>query len=438
VKIRGCAAAVIPTKLGKPEDRPSSSCPEQGEFMRERVAYNELVKIKDFELQYQDFLRWWWINNSQFDNLSFRINSQVLRFYQSEKNEGQEVALSQLRSDLFGYYLEYIKQEGIIPFTLRYNKSGRLVGEFYGDVAIVDLVDEREREGVVKQAMKDLEEKLKVLRGDEIIFRVSPSGWTNMGYDYTETQTQIFWRDEDKIRGLTIRSKVDLSKIKNFLELLGVQLPEVYNEKDLIKYITSLNITLPYPKDKFLEFLLKNFSQFDHRGKLLVEQFENWFENDGNFKHLDELSQLMRFLEEKIKDGLQRNDLSSSDLSSLLGFVLMSMAGLDLRQRSLLRDSQFSNLDVRYLPLDTYDRVFNHLQSLPGCAGGGVSLSNFGRFVLSSFGPTEITGNKSESNQLKCVNCPFCHKVVDADIIARNGKKFIHCPSCGAEVEMSS
>jgi hypothetical protein len=338
------------------------------------------------------------------------------------------VALSQLRGDIYGYYLEYIKQEGIIPFTLKFNSEGRLVGDFYGNVAIVDLVDEREREGVVKKAIEDLEQKLKLLDEGQIVFRVSPPGWTNMGYDYTETQTQLFWREGEKIRGLTIRTQADLNQIRNFLKELGVIVPEFSDKKELIKYLTSLNLILPYYKENFLEFIIKQFSQFDHRGRPFDLQIRNWLMTDGDFKHFDEIVGLIEFLESKLTKG------DYDDFPSLLGFTLMVMVGNEMGR--VKRFLKVSEADLRYLPLNLYDETFKYLQSLPGCAGSGGGLIS-SPFSLSSFGPIEIKGQTEEINSLKCVTCPFCNCVVDAEILRRNGKKFIHCPSCGVEVEMS-
>ncbi|MGB9707674.1 MAG: hypothetical protein ACPL1D_02900, partial [Microgenomates group bacterium] len=289
--------------------------------------------------------------------------------------------------------------------------------------------DEREREGAVKNAIRDLEEKLRVLRDEEVVFRVSPSGWTNMGYEYEETQAQIFWRQGEKIRGLTVRTKADLTQIREFFERLGVVIPEFQNEKELIKYITSLNITLPYSEEEFLEFLTERFSSNDHKGRDLQPQIINWLMTDGDFKHFDEIVELIEFLEQKLREG------DFEDFSSLLGFVLMAMAGNEFRKSYLNKGfSSWNQTDLRYLPFGLYDETFNYLQSLPGCAGGGEGQI-FSRFILSSFGTVVISEVQKETDKLHCVTCPFCKKVVDAEIIFRNGKKLIRCPSCGVEVE---
>jgi len=407
-----------------------------------------------YDIQLQDFSKWWQIeeNRRRFDDLSFRIKNQVDLFFTTLEKSGFSDAFSQLNMDLYGYYLEYIKQEALLPFTLRFNQNGKLVGDFYGDKPITEIVDPKERDGVVVDAMRDLEEKIKNLDDSQLIFRISPSGWTGFSYRYTESQAQIYWREGDKIRGLTVRLLGDdLEKTIDFLQKIGIVFPSL-DEKELIKAITALNLVMDYPPYDFLYRLADHFEK-DHRGRSLQDSILVWQNTESDFRYYDELVDLIRWLEWQLKSGKIK---SKEEMEMVLGFVLMVMSGQELQKKEginsqfVLNSFSVNNasyyLDSRYLPLNFYNEIFNYLRSLPGCAGDGIfgrregfwsvfegenSISN--PFIFNPFAPQEI--GMEDSNSLKCVTCPFCKKTVDAQIIHRNGYDYIRCPSCNAEVK---
>ena len=403
------------------------------------------------EQQYQTFLSWWEENSHQFSTLSFNIENQSRQFFGDlDCGVDFETAFLKIRSDLWGYYLEYIKQEAILPFTNRI-KNGRLVGDFYGDKPIVDLVDNKEREGALSEAMIDLEERLKTLQPGQFVFRASPEGWTNMGYDYTETQFQIFWQEDNNlVRGLTVRTGADLEAVIEILKQLGNQFSGT-TERELLKEITRANLVLT---EKSLTEIIELISQYtdglDHRGRLLVDQYQRWQNNDGRFQRYDQLVSLLNYLEEKVKSMMTNNEFLREKLESLLGYVLMTMAVKEQEEGKVVdlqKVSDYYYPDSRYLAINPLqlNRSFIYLQSLPGCAGGGRLTSRngifqgpLGSFTMTPFNVAEINNQESSGQLLKCVNCPFCHKVVDAEIVVKSGKKKIHCPNCNAEVDYES
>jgi hypothetical protein len=407
-----------------------------------------------YDIELESFSRWWLVDENRFklSNFSFRIDNQANLFFSTLEKEGFDTAFSQLRMDLYGYYLEYIRQEAILPFTLRFNRDGKLVGDFYGDKPIIEMINQNERDGVVFDAMVDLEEKIKHLGDNQLIFRISPSGWTGLGYNYTESQSQIYWREGDKIRGLTIRLNASLGKIIDFLETLEIISPNFsnylrkLNEREAIKEVTSLNLVLNDTLNDFLESLANHFKT-DHRGKDLADSILSWQTTESDFHQYDELTNLINWLEWQLREkGLQ----SKEELEKILGFVLMTMAGQELKKTKPSSTSYYNYyseslyLDSRHLTSFFYNQALNHLQSLSGCAGGGIferkgggnifGIFNNNRFRLNPSGPQEID-DKNSSDSLKCVTCPFCKKIVDAEIVHKEDGDYIHCPSCNAEVK---
>lgn len=409
---------------------------------KERLLINSLL-----DQQYQRFLLWWERNSDSFSNLSFDVKKQARQFI-SDLNHGLDLdtAFLKIRSDLWGYYLEYIKQEAFLPFTNRI-ENGQLVGDFYGEKPIVDLVDEEERDGAVKEAMEDLERQLILLKEEEMIFRVSPMGWTGLGYDYTETQFQLFWKKGNLIRGLTIRTGANLEAIVKMLKDEFQRDLSLLSGEELIKAITKINITSPFSLEDLVEIVSQASGGRDHQGRDLIPQFERWKSNDGSYKTYDQLILLLNFLENRIIDSLNDDRFNQNELEALLGFALMIMAEKDKKEKENLLQINYRHsfsLDTQYSVIDQrrLNQIFSYLMSLPGCAGGGqseetYSIFDFNRFKLTPFGPVDIVLGESkdkESSVLKCVNCPFCHQTVDAKI----EKGYIICPSCGAKAKMDN
>jgi len=408
-----------------------------------------------YDIELESFSKWWFADKNRFksSNFSFRVDNQGKLFFSTLTEKGFDTAFLQLRMDLYGYYLEYIKQEALLPFSLRFNQNEKLVGDFYGDKPITEIVDPKERDGVVVDAMRDLEEKIKNLGDNQLIFRISPSGWTGLGYNYTESQSQIYWREGDKIRGLTIRLNADLEKIINFFEKFSSyflnEIRSKVDEKEKIKAITKLNLVFNCNPVDFLNFLSEYFKT-DHRGRNLLDSISNWRQSEFDFHHYDELTNLINWLEYRLrKKGLQ----SKEELEMILSFVLMAMAGQEFRKTKSYSASNYNDysllseslcLDPRYLPSFFYNQVFDYLSSLPGCAGGGIfkrnqlnvfSISSRSNdFLLDPFGVREID-NVSYSEKLRCVTCPFCKQVVDAEIVHEESGDYIQCPSCKAKVK---
>jgi len=436
----------LETVLGHPDNRVSSF---DLESQKRNLSY--------YDIELESFSRWWLVDENRFklSNLSFRIDNQANLFFSTLEKEGFDTAFSQLRMDIYGYYLEYIKQEAILPFTLRFNQGGKLIGDFYGDKPITEITDKKERDGVVTQAMIDLEERIRNLGDNELIFRISPSGWTGLGYNYTESQSQIYWREGDKIRGLTIRLNADFGEIIDFLETLKIISPDFsnnlrkLNEREAIKEVTSLNLVLNDTLNDFLESLANHFKT-DHRGENLADSILSWQTTESDFHHYDELANLINWLEWRLREMREKGLQSKEELEMILGFVLMTMAGQELKKTKPSFTSYYNYyseslyLDSRHLPSFFYNQALNHLQSLPGCAGGGIfgreeerdifGIFGKNRFRLNHFGVQEID-DKNSSDSLKCVTCPFCKKIVDAEIVHKEDGDYIHCPSCNAEVK---
>jgi len=399
-----------------------------------------------YDIELESFSRWWSIDKNRFksSNLSFRVDNQANLFFSTLEKEGFDTAFSQLRMDLYGYYLEYIKQEAILPFTLRFNQEGKLIGDFYGDKPITEMINQNERDGVVFDAMVDLEEKIKHLGDNDLIFRISPSGWTGLGYDYTESQSQIYWREGDKIRGLTIRLNADFGEIIDFLETLKIISPDFsnnlrkLNEREAIKKLTSLNLVLNDTLNDFLESLANHFKT-DHRGKNLADSILSWQTTESDFHQYDELANLINWLEWRLrKKGFQ----SKEELEMILGFVLMTMAGQGMKKTKPSFTSYYNYyseslyLDSRHLPSFSYNQALNHLQSLSGCAGGGI----FGReeggdifvlgdrhFILDPFGVIEIEDRYPD------YQCPKCGTTIKGELKNQPDTWHKNCPHCEYE-----
>jgi predicted RNA-binding Zn-ribbon protein involved in translation (DUF1610 family) len=394
-----------------------------------------------FKKEYDQFLPWWEKNKNQFSRLSFNIENQLYQFIDDLRyGFNFDTAFSKIKMDLWGYYLEYIKQQGILPFTNKI-KDGRLVGDFYGDKPIVDLTDSRERDGAVLQGMIDLEQKFLEANIGDVIFRVSPKGWTGMGYDYTETQMQILWKENKNIvRGLTVRTDLNLPDILNLINSLinnedWIDSLKNKQEIEVLKIITASNFSLGQ-KDlaDLIELTAQITENKDHQGNDLIKQFKQWINTDQNFYFYDQIVNLIDWLKSNLSKIYQENQISFEQIKSLLAFVLIQLGEKERREKEIGQTSFVANssvsFDTRY-PLPTnYQETFNYLLAQPGCAGGAVSQRNglFAGVKLTPFGTIGI--ENSESDRYPDYQCPHCGETIRGEKKGHPEEWHKECPHC--------
>jgi len=404
-----------------------------------------------FDQEYYHFYPWWSENKDQFLRLSFNIKNQSNQFLDDlQAGKDFDTAFSKIRMDLWGYYLEYIKQQGILPFTNRI-KNGRLVGDFYGDKPIVEAVDPQEREGAVLKAMEDLEQKMLNASIGDIYFRVSPKGWTGMGYDYTETQIQLFWKESDEIvRGLTIRTDLDLAEIFQLISLLtgakqwqflGGGADDELAKREIIKVITASNFFLENVKGlegiaQTIEIIAQVSGNRDHRGNGLIDQFYQWVNSDSQFIFYGQIVGLIEWLKKELSQRFKEGKVSPEEVGSLLAFTIIHLGERGRREREELEfgrpdysDFNIIFYDTRYPPLIDYQQIVNFLLAQPGCAGGGESQDLFGNIKLTPFGTTRI--ESSYSDRYPDYQCPSCGRTIQGEKKDHPEEWKTRCPHCG-------
>lgn len=409
----------------------------------------ERLQLKfDYSSQLENFSSWWELNSSRFNDFSFRINNQRDLFIDTLQKKGFDEAFATLRLDVYGYYLEYIKQESYLPFSLRFDNRGRLIGDLYTDKPMSDMVDKEEREGAVYQGILDLELKLKQLKEGEFIFRTSPQGWTGKNYQYTETQSQIYWRDGGKIRGLTIRTDTSLDAILNFLKSLDIEINSNLPEKEKLKVITGLNIQFS-DFESFLRLFLNYFQKTNRNEAINENRISQMIGNHDLFRFYDEISDIVDWSRDYLMNLLKNSQQQELErgIDFLFGFILMKLTEKE-QEKTMInfdpRKQQEFNFypDTRYLLVyqPNYESLFNSLKMMSGCSGGGNNKSEKlfgvnswrGSFENNIFGPRGILfEEKSDKYGSLEFECPHCHKKVE-----RPENTLIEkCPKCGGDVK---
>ncbi|GIW64626.1 MAG: hypothetical protein KatS3mg092_0559 [Patescibacteria group bacterium] len=410
---------------------------------------DERLQLKfDYSSQLENFSSWWELNSSRFNDFSFRINNQRDLFIDTLQKKGFDEAFATLRLDVYGYYLEYIKQESYLPFSLRFDNRGRLIGDLYIDKPMSDMVDKEEREGAVYQGILDLELKLKQLKEGEFIFRTSPQGWTGKNYQYTETQSQIYWRDGGKIRGLTIRTDTSLDAILNFLKSLDIEINSNLPEKEKLKVITGLNIQFS-DFESFLRLFLNYFQKTNRNEAINENRISQMIGNHDLFRFYDEISDIVDWSRDYLMNLLKNSQQQELErgIDFLFGFILMKLTEKE-QEKTMInfdpRKQQEFNFypDTRYLLVyqPNYESLFNSLKMMSGCSGGGNNKSEKlfgvnswrGSFENNIFGPRGILfEEKSDKYGSLEFECPHCHKKVE-----RPENTLIEkCPKCGGDVK---
>jgi predicted RNA-binding Zn-ribbon protein involved in translation (DUF1610 family) len=253
---------------------------------------------------------------------------------------------------------------------------------------------------------------------------------------------QILWKEkEDIVRGLTVRTDLNLQEILDLIHLLigNDPLPHTLEDKEneAIKAITTFNFKL---KNAYLGELIGLIAQItenkDHQGNDLIEQFKQWINTDQNFNFYDQIVNLIDWLEFNLSTIYQEKQLSFEQINPLLAFALIQLGEKERREKENGRTSFVSNtsvsFDTRYPPPTNYQETFNYLLTQPGCAGGGQSQKDslFGGIRLTPFGTIGI--EDSDSDRYPDYQCPDCGKTIRGEKKGHPEEWHKECPHCHA------
>lgn len=354
---------------------------------------------------------------------------------QETKEDSKDILekwLIKARKNLVGYWQEYLDQRLVLPIDLEIAEvdgQKRIVSGGVKNAIWIDAIGSWERNGSVKESAIKIEEFLVNAPPLSAAVLMSPGG-----HEYPDTQTYIFWVNQDgDIDSMTVRTDPNIDDNESFLFntksnfnpdtraplhsrvetiirnplLLAAENGYGFSPESIIETIRATkNYQEAFKGKKFTEL----FSDFTNRNELLeagklVETVINEFTNfctrtvvDSNYN----LNEIYSLIEEK------------------LGETVLKMSYI---KRHLQEQKLGFHIAVHRLNnLNTYDyqNELRYLQTIPGCAGGGLIS-----YIENGFGFREL---KDTGKFVR--NCGNCGTPINTII----SKGYI-CPKCGGIYE---
>lgn len=332
--------------------------------------------------------------------------------------------------NLVGYWLEYLAQRLVLPIDLEIAEvrgQKRVVSKGNKDAIWVDSIGDWERNGSVKDSAIKIEEFLLRAPACSAAVLVGPGG-----YEYPDTQTYIFWIDpKGELESMTIRTDPDIEDNESFL--LNTQLnfePDTDSslESRVEKVIRSpLFLTaqngFAFSPESIIEAIRttkKGQNAFKDK------EFENLFSDFINRHELLEAGRLVETVIDEFINFCTRTVVDSNyNLNEIYSLIEEKLGETVLKMSYIKRHLQEQKLDFhiavyRLNSLNPYDYQdeLRYLQTIPGCAGGGLLKS----YIENGFGFRET---KWEYHSGTCQNCGSTKDVV-CGFCKECGKKMAH------------
>lgn len=380
------------------------------------------------------------------DDTGFHVESQIKLLIENY-NAGVSIqdTIQQIEQDINGFNFEYLKEAPVFGIPLefaRVQEQERIVARLYGKKLWVDSVDEIEREGVVKKAVKELEEKaVKASPGTMFVIH-SGEGWS--GYQakgknleklnhadiksgrakeiqYPDSQTYVVRINEDRsLTAVTLKANMSLSQSEEFVALLQGEARQKNEErliKERIKEVIGNVVEISPEEGKKIQDIAKTIKHIVGGNVAYVDSLgrERTFDEMQFMlqspKQLEELDTITKDLSGRFTDYVKwrlnvQDETLQSDLQIALGYTILNLMH-EVRgptREKILEAGRIYRVGEEVERLAFDPRVaLEELQKLPGCAGGGNSMK------IDSLVPRVGSLGEDEYGGLS-FECPDCRR----------------------------
>lgn len=381
----------------------------------------------------------------------FQIKTQIDLFIENYK-KGVPLAESfqQIEQDVQAFKVEYLVEQPVFPIVLekrKYKGKDSIVGKLYGGKSIVEATDERERDGVVKKSVSEIQKYLLSADPGSMAVMTSPKGWS--GYDgitYPDTQTYCYQVQQDgSIRGFTLKTDMTLAQNEELLKKLGVDekvFEEGKDQKTGIKRVVENVAFISSDKGKSIEDVAQIIKQTKGSEVAYVDslkQSRTFTEMITLLKNPDSLWTLDSTVQNLVDSWKEYaggrikslDELKEQDLSISLGLIVMKLMN---EIRPPVKKNKME-IGVAYPVVQgqiLFDprEILSEMKELAGCAGGGGgSIGRGGRGIIDSAGIARAIKFYEGDKKILCCTCPFCKTKVEA--VIEGGRISCPNPECG-------
>lgn len=301
-----------------------------------------------------------------------------------------------IEQDIQAFKIEYLCEGLVFPIVLK-RQNDEIVCPLYNNKPLVETVTDIERGGAVKKSAAKVAEFLKTASPGSVAILTSPDGWTGMsGITYEDSQTYIWQvREDESLRGFTIRTDMTLEQNRNLLASLGKDLKQPACVHESIIDVVSRPVFLhhrPGQNQWQTEDVVNIIRQVkDSNFAYKNRTFDEIYQTLQNPDHLWTLDEQTKNLTEDLKaymlEQIQKPGFSRKNLEIALGLTVLKLASLIRPQTNAGNRVKPCKgpLTAGFNPEQfNYAAILEDVQQLSGCNGGGGSKK---RKVVHSLGP---------------------------------------------------
>lgn len=418
----GGALALQPTFLGNERQEGNVISLEN---YRRKLPIEKHIEYLDRNWVSEGLSRNWY----DIDDVGFSMKRQMRLL---EEIGDTQIWADQVERDVRGFGLEYLNRGTVFPFE--YQVEGQeFVDKKYGGRKMTDTVDARERNGAVLESLRRVQNHF--LEGGSSAVMVSPPGWTNLNMDngtnitYIDTMIFHFVRDGDRIVGTTFRTDFNLEDAKKLIkQLTGQELSPSATIIDCVRAIALSNEDLPQVGEASdLVGILEKVrdSKYAYKNKTWVDMRYDVSRRDFLYDFDDKVGQIINDFKDYVTSG-NHTELEIQKALAATFFRLskyMLSDGKEGKEQDI-RAHREGNIYTR----TTYGQIMDEVRKIPGCAGGGSSVTSV--TSITERGALMLEPDKYGERTFNCPNVPKCGK-----LITRPKDELVSsCPHCGADV----
>lgn len=378
----------------------------------------EKIDYLDQHYRQEDLPREWW----NINDVGFSMKRQMA-LLQNVDPSSVSTWVEQTERDFLGFALEYLVKRKVFPFEYRIEGED-FIDERYGNREMLEMIDPRERNGAVLEAVRQGKEELKKGKSVAIVSPEGNSGITmDDGSEIVFKSTMVFYmeRHGNRVIGTGFGLNFSLDEARLLVEkLTGRELPKTASAADCVKALAafdeSSDIENPYD-------LVSAFATIK-----TDPVFSEMISDLGRRDTLYNFDQETRTIIQEFKSYVASNSLSELEIQKALAatFLRLSKYMLD-SQRESGQDSFRSvrKFETTLFLATTYGQIIDEVRKIPGCAGGGNNVSSTQSIVERAF--SLLMPDKYGSRTFEC---PSCHKTN----VRPENELISNCQHCGGDV----
>lgn len=350
-----------------------------------------------------------------------------------DKQEAVENWLEQTKEDIWGFWLEYLAREPLLPINIRlgnFEGEERIIAPKYASQPWIETITNQERNGAVKESAEKIEQFLISAPPESIAILTSPPGWSGLNDEggnsiyYSDTQTYIFSLDKDReLTAVTATTNLTLTENEFFLVNSGNYINnESQNIRERIEEVVRKPVLLEATNSYGfnIEGVIRTIAAINPE----AADFEKIFHSLGNLEKLSQINDEVSMVVQNFQEELWSN-VDDENFSNFAG-NLLGQTVLQISRLSRTVQKSYSSQTIHYpiAPMTKYEyrQELRHLQTLDGCNGGGQTT-----VINTSLGPRSVVVEKSGEFVKNCGNCG----AEIGEIICAGYR----CPKCGGTYE---